>query len=177
MAARPVRVGNWALPILCALRGERYQMRTEMRVVTITFMPNGGQWLQQGPLHPSRPVLQPTGPSELQRPQYTHPLHLIFISPPASQEPMYSMHLTTITILNEITNFMIFLLIHACICPTIFISPLQMGKLAEIARQLPSDQDTSSRNILESVLVSQPCLLQSHHLLRDLLNATDKNRA
>ena len=99
---------------------------------------------------------------------FPRPLHLMFISPPAGQEPMRSMYLTTITILNDITNFMIILYIHdlyltifpnhACICPHNLlksISPRQMGKLVEIARQLPtlerkrmwlpSDQDTSSR--------------------------------
>src|SRR5258708_33664755 len=41
MAARPVLVGNCALFMLRALRGERYQMRPAMREVTITFVPNG----------------------------------------------------------------------------------------------------------------------------------------
>jgi hypothetical protein len=49
-----------------------------------------------------------------------------------------------------------------------------MGKLVAIARQLPTLERNASNfhltkiqvleNVLEGILVSQPCLLQSHHL-------------
>ena len=80
--------------------------------------------------------------------QFPHPLYLMSITLPSSQEPISSMHLTTFTILNNITTFMIIhdlhltiFLIHARICPHKsfkLISPLQMSKLAEMARQLPT---------------------------------------